>query len=114
MALLLTGLGTAQQIGNLKCNEETYVDTIKQVVQSLKLHRPVVCGASMAGHVCLAVALRASELGVGGVIPCETCEHLSRYPGIYGYSDVGESILNPESVCGMISPTAPRANKRLV
>jgi pimeloyl-ACP methyl ester carboxylesterase len=107
-------LGTKQQIGNLKCDEESYVDIIKQIIQRLKLQRPIICGASMAGQVCLAVALRASELGVSGVIPCEACEHLSRYPAIYGYSDVAESILNPESVCGMMSPTAPAANKRLV
>jgi pimeloyl-ACP methyl ester carboxylesterase len=63
-------LGSKQQIGNLKCDEETYVGTIKQVIQNLKLQRPIVCGVSMAGQVCLAVALRASELGVSGVIPC--------------------------------------------
>jgi pimeloyl-ACP methyl ester carboxylesterase len=107
-------LGTRQQIGDFKCDEEAYVDTIKQAIQRLKLHRPIVCGASMPGQVSLAVALRASELAVSGVISCEACEHLSRYPAIYGYSDIAKSILNPEAVCGMMSPTAPAANKRLV
>ena len=107
-------LGTNQQIGNLRCDEETYVDTIKQVIQLLRLQHPIVCGASMAGQVCLAAALRASELGLSGVIPCEACEHLPNYPAIYGYPEVDESILNPETVCGMISPTAPAANKRLI
>ena len=106
-------LGTEQQIGNLKCDEETYVDTIKQVIQLLKLRRPIVCGASMAGQVCLAVALRASELGVSGVVPCEACEYLPKLPAIYGY-DVDESLLNLETVCGMISPSAPAVNKRLI
>lgn len=107
-------LGTCQLIDKLSNDEETYVDTIRQVIRRLKLHKPIVCGASMAGQVCLAVALRAAELGVSGVIPLEGCEHLSGYPAIYGYTGVNESILNPETVCGMISPTAPTRQKRLI
>ncbi len=107
-------LGTEQLVDRLTCTEDAYVGTIKQVIQKLKLQRPIVCGASMAGQVCLAVALRAAELGVSGVIPCEGCEHLPSYPAIYGYTDVNESILNPETVCGMMSPTAPDKHKRLV
>ena len=107
-------LGTKQTIGKLTCDEDAYVGTIKQVIHRLSLKNVVVCGASMAGQVCLAVALRARELGVSGVIPCEACEHLPKYPAFYGFTDVDESILNPETVCGMMSPTAPEKYKKLV
>ena len=107
-------LGTKQTIGKLTCDEDAYLGAIKQVIQRLGLKNVVVCGASMAGQVCLAVALRARELGVCGVIPCEACEHLNDYPAIYSYTDVDESILNPETVCGMMSPTAPEKYKKLV
>lgn len=71
----------------------------------------MVCGASMAGQVCLAVALRASDLGV---MPSRRASIDPVIPRSYGYSDVAESILNPESVCGMIPPTTSTTNKRLV
>jgi hypothetical protein len=52
-------------------NEDSYVGCITEVIKALKLHRPIVCGASMAGHVCLAVATRADEVGCRGTIPCQ-------------------------------------------
>lgn len=51
--------------------EDSYVGCIKEVIRALKLNKPIVCGASMAGHVCLAVAIRAEEVGAGGTIPCQ-------------------------------------------
>jgi hypothetical protein len=51
--------------------EDAYVGCIKEFISALGLSKPVVCGASMAGHVCLAVATRAEEVGAGGVIPCQ-------------------------------------------
>lgn len=51
--------------------EDAYVGCIKEVINALGLSKPIVCGASMAGHVCLAVATRADEVGAGGVIPCQ-------------------------------------------
>jgi hypothetical protein len=52
-------------------NEDSYVGCIKEVIKALKLNKPIICGASMAGHVCLAVATRADEVGCGGTIPCQ-------------------------------------------
>jgi pimeloyl-ACP methyl ester carboxylesterase len=96
-------------------DEESYVAAIQQVIQKLKLNRTIVSGASMAGHICLAVALRAKELGVSGVIPCEACDYLPLTQPIYELpGDLNEAILNPERVCGMISPTAPSIYYRLI
>ncbi|RFU28081.1 hypothetical protein B7463_g8246, partial [Scytalidium lignicola] len=96
-------------------DEDSYIDVIRQFIRKLNLSRPIVSGASMGGHVCLAVAIRAAELGVSGVIPCEGCDHLPTSPPIYGMgADLGESILNPERVCGMISPTSPAMYHRLI
>lgn len=96
-------------------DEDSYIDAIAQVIKKLKLHRPIISGASMAGHVCLAVAIRSGELGVIGVIPCEACDHLPFNQPIYELpGDLNESILNPERVCGMISPTAPAIYYRLI
>ena len=95
-------------------SEEFYVAAIKQMISKLKLGRVVVSGASMGGQVCLAVALRAKELDVRGVIPCEGCDFLPEQQAQTIYSLSGdESTLNPERVCGMISPTSPAVYKRL-
>lgn len=53
--------------------EDAYVGCIGAVIEKLRLKgkRPIVCGASMAGQVCLAVAIRAAEVGAGGSIPLE-------------------------------------------
>jgi len=106
-------LGSKQMPENFTNDEEQYVGIIGQVIQKLKLKKPIVSGASMAGHVCLAVALRAKELGVSGVIPCEGCDHLPAAAAIYDMPG-DPAILDPERVCGMIAPTAPAENKRLI
>lgn len=51
--------------------EDAYVGFIAAVVKELGLKRPIVCGASMAGQVCLAVAARADEVGAAGTIPLQ-------------------------------------------
>lgn len=51
--------------------EDSYVGCIASVVKALKLNKPVICGASMAGQVCLAVAIRHEEVGAGGTIPLQ-------------------------------------------
>lgn len=96
-------------------NEQIYVETIHRVIQKLRLHQPILCGASMAGHVCLAAALRAKEMGIGGVIPVEAAEYLSLIRPPYELSgQLNESVINPERVCGMIAPTASEFRKRLI
>lgn len=63
--------GANQIPGKHSNNEDTYVGTIRAVIQALGLNKPIVRGASMAGHVCLAVAIRSEEEGARGVIPCQ-------------------------------------------
>lgn len=51
--------------------EDAYVGIIAAFVKELGLRRPIICGASMAGQVCLAVGIRHKEVGAGGVIPLQ-------------------------------------------
>jgi hypothetical protein len=51
--------------------EDSYVGIIAAFVKELGLRRPIICGASMAGQVCLAVAIRHREVGAGGTIPLQ-------------------------------------------
>ena len=51
--------------------EESYVGCITAFVKALDLNRPIISGASMAGQVCLAIAIRHTEVGAGGVIPLQ-------------------------------------------
>lgn len=48
--------------GNHTNTEDSYVGCIKEVVKALKLNKPIICGASMAGQVCVSVAIRAEEV----------------------------------------------------
>lgn len=52
-------------------SEDAYVGCIAAMVKALKLNKPIICGASMAGQICLAVAMRAEEVGAGGTIPLQ-------------------------------------------
>jgi hypothetical protein len=63
--------GSQQIPGRHTNSEDAYVGIIRQLIKALDLDKPIVCGASMAGHVSLAVALRAEEVGAGAVIPCQ-------------------------------------------
>lgn len=51
--------------------EDSYVGIIAAFVKELGLRRPIICGASMAGQVCLAVAMRHKEVGAAGTIPMQ-------------------------------------------
>lgn len=51
--------------------EDSYVGIIAAFVKKLGLRRPIICGASMAGQVCLAVAIRHREVGAAGTIPLQ-------------------------------------------
>lgn len=57
--------------GKHTITEDSYVGVIASFVKALGLRRPIVCGASMAGQACLAVAMRYKEVGAGGAIPLE-------------------------------------------
>jgi hypothetical protein len=51
--------------------EDSYVGIIAAFVKELGLRRPIICGASMAGQICLAVAIRYKEVGAIGTIPLQ-------------------------------------------
>ncbi|KAH7016677.1 alpha/beta hydrolase fold family protein [Ilyonectria destructans] len=105
----------AQIPGRYTNNEDAYVGCIREVIKVLGLKKPIVCGASMGGHVCLAIATRAAEVGVGGVIPCQACEHTDMKRQWWDRSlTVNQSLFNPEWTYGMMAPTAPRVNRNLV
>ncbi|KAF3040708.1 hypothetical protein E8E12_006514 [Didymella heteroderae] len=95
--------------------EDSYVGIIAAFVRELGLRRPIICGASMAGQVCLAVAIRHKEVGAGGTIPLQGSEYLNMERQWYDRSPyVNQSLFNPEWVYGMMSPTAPKVNKDLI
>jgi pimeloyl-ACP methyl ester carboxylesterase len=98
-----------------RLNETTYVDIIRQMISKLNIRGCIVSGASMAGHVCLAVALRAAELGVIGVIPCEACDHVSSQGTLYGVAPgSNEAILQAEIVTGLMAPTTDPVYQRMI
>ncbi|KAJ4986193.1 hydrolase protein [Stagonosporopsis vannaccii] len=95
--------------------EDSYVGIIAAFVKELGLRRPIICGASMAGQVCLAVAIRHKEVGAGGTIPLQGSEYLNMERQWYDRSPyVNQSLFNPEWIYGMMSPTAPKVNKDLI
>ncbi|WPG99333.1 Hypothetical protein R9X50_00214700 [Acrodontium crateriforme] len=72
--------------GSCTNSEDAYVRCIAALIKKLKLRNPIVCGASMAGHVSLAVAIRYEEVGASGVIPLEASDHIASNPSIFlGY-----------------------------
>lgn len=109
-----SSLGSRQVPQGYALNESDYLETIGTVISKLGLQKTIVCGASMAGHVCLAAAIRARELDVHGAIPCEGCEHLAFTQPIYEIKGSDSSILDPERVCGMCAPTSPDYYKRQI
>lgn len=109
-----SSLGTTQSIEGYKLTEASYIESISRVIQTVGINGTVVCGASMAGHVCIALAIRARELGIRGAIPCEGCAHLPQPAAIYDMQGSDSSILDPERVCGMIAPTSPEYYKRQI
>ncbi|KAL9087515.1 MAG: hypothetical protein Q9165_006626 [Trypethelium subeluteriae] len=101
--------------GGHTLTEDSYIGAIAAIIRAERLHRPIVVGASMAGQVCLAVAIRNAEVWAGGVVPLEACEHIARErqwndkaPGVNG------SLFNPEAIYGLCAPTASGTNKALI
>ncbi|KAJ9654615.1 hypothetical protein H2198_006361 [Neophaeococcomyces mojaviensis] len=109
-----SSLGTKQYPESYALTEESYIESIDLFLQKLKMRNVVLCGASMAGHICIAAAIRAQELSVRGVIPCEGCAHLPFSQPIYEIRGNDSSILDPERVCGMIAPTSPEYYKQQI
>ncbi|KAJ0418927.1 Alpha/Beta hydrolase protein [Aspergillus carlsbadensis] len=101
--------------GNHTNTEESYVGAIRKFIKILKLNKPIVCGASMAGQVCIAVAIRAEEVGAGGTIPLQGCDYLTMKRQFNDKSPViNQSLFNPDWIYGMMAPSAPLVNKQLI
>lgn len=107
-----SSLGSKQSPQGYALNEDSYLEVIGKVIKRLNLRNTIVCGASMAGHVCLAAAIKARELDIHGSIPCEGCEHLAFDQPIYEIKGADTSLLDPERVCGMCAPSSPEYFKR--
>jgi pimeloyl-ACP methyl ester carboxylesterase len=95
-------------------NEDSYLEAIGKVIKRLKLRNTIVCGASMAGHVSLAAAIKSKDLNIHGSIPCEGCDHLAFTQPIYEIKGSDVSLLDPERVCGMCSPSSPEYFKKQI
>ncbi|KAL2838304.1 Alpha/Beta hydrolase protein [Aspergillus pseudoustus] len=101
--------------GNHTNTEDAYVGAIREFIKVLKLNKPIVCGASMAGQVCIAVAIRAEEVGAGGTIPLQGCDYLTMKRQFNDKSPViNQSLFNPDWIYGMMAPSAPLVNKQLI
>ena len=82
--------------GNHTNTEDSYVGCIKEVIKALKLNKPIICGASMAGQVCVSVANRA-EVDAGGSISLQGCDYLAMDRQLHDKSPVvNQSLFNPD------------------
>lgn len=94
-------------LGSWSLTEAGYTDAILGVIDALRLDRPILLGASMAGEACLATALRAPER-LGGVIACEAAEFVpGRVTPWPRDPRVNAMLFTPEWIDGLIGPEAP-------
>lgn len=101
-------------IGAWDLTTERYVAAIEAVIGALGLRRPVLLGSSMAGQICLEMALRWGER-LGGVIACEASERIvGREVPWTRHPHVNESTFVPEWVHGQMAPQSPPERSREV
>ena len=101
-------------IGEWDLTTERYVAAIEAVIAALGLRRPVLLGSSMAGQICLEMALRCGER-LGGVIACEASERIvGREVPWTRHPHVNESTFVPEWVHGLMAPQSPPERAREV
>jgi len=101
-------------IGAWDLTTERYVAAIEAVIAALGLRRPVLLGSSMAGQICLEMALRWGER-LGGVIACEASERIvGREVPWTRHPEVNESSFVPEWVYGLMAPQSPPERAREV
>lgn len=95
--------------------KDSYVACIAAMIKKLNLNKPIVCGASMAGQISLACAVRAKEVGCVGTIALQGSDYLNMDRQFNDKSPyVNQSLFNPEWIYGMMSPTAPLKNRQLI
>jgi pimeloyl-ACP methyl ester carboxylesterase len=101
-------------IGDWDLTTDRYVAAIEAVIAALGLRRPVLLGSSMAGQICLEMALRWGER-LGGVIACEASERIvGREVPWTRNPQVNESSFVPEWVHGLMAPQSPPERAREV
>ena len=101
-------------LGSWELTTERYVAAIEAVIAALGLRRPVLLGSSMAGQICLEMALRWGER-LGGVIACEASERIvGREVPWTRHPRVNESTFVPEWVHGLMAPQSPPERAREV
>jgi pimeloyl-ACP methyl ester carboxylesterase len=101
-------------IGEWDLTTDRYVAAIEAVIAALGLRRPVLLGSSMAGQICLEMALRWGER-LGGVIACEASERIvGREVPWTRHPQVNESAFVPEWVHGLMAPQSPPERAREV
>jgi len=99
-------------LGSWELTTDRYVAAIEAVIAALGLRRPVLLGSSMAGQICLEMALRWGER-LGGVIACEASERIvGREVPWTRHPQVNESSFVPEWVHGLIAPQSPPGRAR--
>ena len=95
--------------GEWSLDTDRYVDCIDAVIRGLRLERPVLMGSSMGGQICLEMALRFGD-ALGGVVACEACDRISgRAVPFAKHALYNQSLVVPEWIYGLMSPTTSRA-----
>jgi len=98
--------------GAWQLDTERYVAAIEAVIGALGLERPVLLGSSMAGQICLEMALRWGER-LGGVIACEASERIEgRAVPLARHPLINQATFVPEWVHGLMAPQSPRERAR--
>lgn len=98
--------------GEWQLTTERYVAAIEAVIAALGLERPVLLGSSMAGQICLEMALRAGDR-LGGVIACEASDRIEgRSVPLARHALINQATFVPEWVHGLMAPQSPRPRAR--
>jgi hypothetical protein len=72
------------------------------MVKKLALKNPIICGASMAGQISLACAIRADEVGCIGTIPLQGSDFLDMKRQWFDQSPhTNQALFNPEWIYGV-------------
>jgi hypothetical protein len=72
------------------------------MVKKLNLKNPIICGASMAGQISLACAIRADEVGCIGTIPLQGSDFLDMKRQWFDQSPhTNQALFNPEWIYGV-------------
>ena len=99
-------------MGSWELTTGRYVAAIEAVIAALGLERPVLLGSSMAGQICLEMALRWGAR-LGGVIACEASDRIvGREVPWTRNPQVNEASFVPEWVHGLIAPQSPPERAR--